>query len=119
MLCLFCQLLAASKSVGRTGVCPDIVGGKLQVGVDLVPVESVLFDSEVLHGSYIAKEWLDQRRDMLRHYLRRAIGMARIRDNQTLVPILEILCAEMVFTCTLKCYTTRGIVEIAVLPMNQ
>ena len=86
--------------------------------MDLVPVNRVLFDSGALHGSYIAKEWVDQRRDMLRPYPRRVIGMARMGDNQTLVPIFEMLHAEMVFTCTLKGDTTRGMVELAVMPMN-
>ena len=81
--------------------------------MDLVPVDCFMFDSGPVHGSYIAKEWVDQRWDMLRPYHRRVIGMASIGDNQKLGSILEMLRAKMVYPCAVKVT-----VELTVMPIN-
>jgi hypothetical protein len=81
-------------------------------------LEKVLWDSGAVDGSYVSKEWVDQRRAMLQPYLRRVQGMVRMGDNATLVPIREILRADVRFNKPGTKEMVTGRVDMAVMPTN-
>lgn len=112
------ELFAVSRPEIASSDCPVIVKGDVSIGSDYVSLNQILLDSGATGGSYISKEWVDQRRAMFTPYLRRVVGMVRLGDNKTLVPVKEILRIETTIPRVSNGELTTGRVDFAVMEMN-
>ena len=66
---------------------------------DVLKVERILCDSGALHGSYIAKEFLDSIRPQLSpRQIKKVNSNVRLGDNLTVVPITEVVLLDLVVT---------------------
>jgi len=72
--------------------------GVLRFGIDEeLPIQSALFDSGALHGSYISKELVDLHRAKLSRCIQRVHGTVKLGDNVTTINVDEVLIAVVEF----------------------
>lgn len=107
-----CQLQTSAPT------CPVIIAGECELKGFQIELSKILMDSGALHGSYISKEWVDSKRELLRPNLRKVNGAVKMGDNKTLVQIKEILRINVLLTRPSNNERRIARVDLAVLDMN-
>ena len=117
-MCYVSELFAACCPHSPSSPCPVIMAGECDCRGAQLPLCNVLLDSGALHGSYISKDWVNARRELLRADLRRVQGAVKMGDNKTLVPIQEILRINVILTRSTTGERVKARLDLAVLDMN-